>query len=87
MFQWTSGSLGNGGDDLQLYSPVTKSTYSLVDQVRYSDGSHGSDFRDGRDPWPTASDGAGLALGRISLTGPGNDPGNWRAVEPSPGRP
>jgi hypothetical protein len=87
VFQWTTGSLSNGGDDLQLYSPVTTKTYSLVDQVRYSDGSHGSDFRDGRDPWPTAADGAGLALGRTSLTGPGNDPGNWTAVEPSPGRP
>jgi hypothetical protein len=87
VFQWTSGSLDNSGDDLQLYSPLTASTYSLVDEVRYSDGSHGEDLAEGVDPWPVAADGSGLGLGRVLLTGPGNDPGNWEAVQPSPGLP
>jgi hypothetical protein len=87
VFQWTSGSLDNAGDDLQLYCPVSSSTYSLVDEVRYSDGSHGGDFAEGLDPWPVSADGSGLGLDRITLTGPGNDPRNWRAGEPSPGLP
>lgn len=87
VFQWTSGSLGNGGDDLQLYSPVTASTYSLVDEVRYSDGSQGEGFAEGFDLWPVSADGSGLGLNRIALTGPGNDPRNWKAGEPSPGLP
>jgi hypothetical protein len=87
VFQWTHGSLDNAGDDLQLYSPVLVNTYTLVDQVGYSDGSHGEDFGDDKDPWPIAADGAGLALGRFLLNGPGNAYGNWTVVEPSPGRP
>jgi len=87
IFQWPDGGLDNGGDDLQLYEPISTTTWTMVDQVFYSDGLHPERAGTAKDRWPVAADGCGSALGRIWLTGPGNDPANWRAVEPSPGRP
>ena len=57
-----------------------------VDRVFYSDGSQPQDFADGVDPWPVEADGRGKSLGRIDSQAYGNDPENWRAVAPSPGR-
>lgn len=36
-------------------------------------------------PWPTAADGAGSSLGRVSQTSYGNDGTSWFAATPSPG--
>jgi hypothetical protein len=35
--------------------------------------------------WPTAADGTGKSVGRISPTSYGNDPNNWQAITPTPG--
>jgi len=39
------------------------------------------------DPWPTQADGQGPSLSRIDPYAYGNDPANWHASAPSPGRP
>jgi hypothetical protein len=57
-----------------------------VDRVVYSDGSHPWDFAEGVDPWPVQADGQGSSLSRIDPTAYGNDPTNWQAGTPSPGR-
>ena len=46
------------------------------DEVRYDD----------QIPWPTAADGQGASLTRISSTHYGNDSTSWIAVAPSPGQ-
>jgi hypothetical protein len=48
--------------------------YLLVDRVQYGDVF----------PWPTAPDGLGSSLHRISNTGYANDPTNWIAGAPNP---
>lgn len=50
--------------------------YRTVDVVAYDD----------REPWPEAADGSGPSLTRNSLARFGDEPGNWRAAAPSPGR-
>jgi hypothetical protein len=37
-------------------------------------------------PWPPAANGVGSSLQRRDLTGYGNDPANWQASAPTPGR-
>ncbi|MDH7599586.1 MAG: lamin tail domain-containing protein [Sedimentisphaerales bacterium] len=87
VFQWTGGRLNNAGECIQLakaiYIDGQTIGWVLVDQVIYSDGSHPP----GTDRWPSGADGGGLALARIDPNGYGNDPINWKAAEPSPGRP
>ena len=92
VLEWGGGKLSNGGDKVQLSRPGAGAEsdddhWLRVDRVVYSDGSHGDDFAGGVDPWPTAADGAGAALTRIDATAYGNDPANWIAADPSPGRP
>jgi hypothetical protein len=48
----------------------------IVDEVTYFD----------RDPWPGGADGVGTSYQRRSATVPGNDPANWFAAAPTPGR-
>ncbi len=50
--------------------------YVAVDQVDYSNAA----------PWPTGADGTGESLQRILGGAYGNDPINWRAASPTPGR-
>ncbi|MFT5528020.1 MAG: hypothetical protein ACI9HK_006008, partial [Pirellulaceae bacterium] len=76
------GRLDNAGERVQLLSPIAPPVdepnfipYVIEDEVRYSDVV----------PWPTAADGLGSSLNRISASGWGNDPANWRAASPSPG--
>jgi hypothetical protein len=38
------------------------------------------------DPWPAAADGQGQSLARKDAHVYGNDPANWQAAAPSPGR-
>jgi len=88
---WGGGRLSNGGDKIQLSKPGDEEADGMrhwirVDRVVYSDGSHAEDFPTGVDPWPVEADGQGQALSRIAPTAYGNDPANWQAASPSPGR-
>lgn len=77
--QWQSGSLSNGGEKIDLLLPGEMGSaerfYIRVERVNYSDDA----------PWPAEPDGQGKALGRIITSMYSNDPGNWQAVDPSPG--
>ncbi|HZO85716.1 MAG TPA: lamin tail domain-containing protein, partial [Verrucomicrobiae bacterium] len=75
------GVLQDSGENLQLLAPDEPTTngvpYYAVDTVRYND----------RRPWPLAADGGGASLQRLSATEYGDDPINWVAARPTPGRP
>jgi hypothetical protein len=80
-----SGQLDNGGDSIELQKPDAPQIggadagfvpYIMVDHIDYTDAS----------PWPIAADGAGNSLNRHDDTLYGNDPVNWFAAAPSPGR-
>jgi hypothetical protein len=75
------GKLDNSSDEVGLFKPTTPLPagvpYVLVDRVVYHD--------DG--PWPAAADGGGASLQRISVDAYGDDPINWLAAVPTPGRP
>jgi hypothetical protein len=91
VFAWGDGRLSNGGDKIQLSKPGVADadgaqTWVRVDRVVYSDGSHPADFPEGIDPWPTQADGQGASLTRRVPGAYGNDPANWQAANPSPGR-
>jgi hypothetical protein len=74
------GTLQDSGERLELQQPDAHGTngyaFVTVDEVRYND----------RVPWPTAADGIGPSLQRLNLTTYGNEPLNWRAASPTPGR-
>ena len=86
IFEWGSGRLNNAGEKVQLSKPGDQVDdvryYIRVDRVNYSDGSHLA----GEDPWPAGPDGYGKSLTRKVPTDYGNDPENWTAADPSPGR-
>ena len=79
------GKLNNAGESLQLYRPDPPQTlppdiglvpYILVDRVKFRDSA----------PWPPQADGRGATLQRKTSTAFGNDPVNWKADAPTPGR-
>ena len=80
------GKLNNGSGSVELERPDPPQSpihpdfrfvpYVLSDRVKYSDTL----------PWPTNADGAGKSLQRLVSASYGNDPANWRALDPSPGR-
>ena len=80
------GNLSNGGDSIKLLKPDPPQgidredagyvPYILVDKV---------DFKDAL-PWPIEADGLGATLQRKSAIVFGNDPINWKASAPNPGR-
>lgn len=80
------GQLANGGDTVALYKPDPPQglqhddagfvPYILVDQVTFSDTA----------PWPSEADGLGATLQRVTANKFANDPVNWKAVAPNPGR-
>ena len=86
IFEWSPGRLNNAGEKVQLSKPgdeVEGTRYYIrVDRVNYSDGSHPV----GDDPWPTEPDGTGKSLTRKVSADYSNDPENWIAADPSPGR-
>ncbi len=75
------GGLSGSGETIQLLRPEVPTIglvpYRVVDAVRYSDSA----------PWPSAADGFGASLSRINEHAFGDDPANWRAALPNPGRP
>ena len=88
---WGVGRLANGMETIQLSKPADGNdqddrSWIRVDRVVYSDGSNPQDFPAGVDPWPTEADGEGLSLNRIERGAYGNEPVNWLAASPSPGR-
>ena len=80
------GQLANGGDTVALYKPDPPQglqhddagfvPYILVDQVTYNDTA----------PWPSEADGLGATLQRATANKFANDPVNWKAAAPNPGR-
>jgi hypothetical protein len=80
------GKLGNGGETLELKKPdppqgPSSPEFGFVpfidaDQVKYNDNL----------PWPTAADGGGVSLQKVVLEDYGDEPTNWVAAIPSPGR-
>jgi hypothetical protein len=88
---WGAGRLSDDGTKIRLSKPGDVDADGVrrwirVEQIAYSDGSHAADFPTGIDPWPSKADGQGLSLARLAPAGYGNDPSNWRAATPSPGR-
>jgi hypothetical protein len=80
------GKLSNSGDKVTLEAPDTIQgnahvnegfvPYYVVDRVEYTDAS----------PWPAAADGSGSALQCKEAGAYANDPANWMAASPLPGR-
>jgi hypothetical protein len=92
ILEWCEGRLSNAGEKIQISKPGTPEPsgfvpYIRVDRVNYSDGSHHENFHELGfvDPWPTAPDGTGQALDRVTDGNYGNDVANWQAASPSPG--
>lgn len=80
-----AGRLANDGDDVIVEMPDEPQgagpeqgyvPYVVVDRVNYGDSF----------PWPTEADGAGSSLQRRRTYAHGNEPANWKATSPSPGR-
>src|SRR5205823_7275443 len=77
-----SGKLGNRSDRVALEKPqypdLPGEPYSwvIVDEVIYGNQS----------PWPIAANGSGSSLERTDIAGSGNNPLNWKAAAPTPGR-
>ncbi len=81
ILEWTTGSLNNAGEKIQLSQPgdtdaLNNRYWIRVDRVVYSDGSHPA----GDDPWPPEPDGLGQSLQRIHNDQYGNDPANWQTA-------
>ncbi len=76
------GKLANSGAELTLLKPGPVDlasrdvSYVVVDRVTYRDNA----------PWPGAADGGGASLERRDRRRFGDDPENWLAALPSPGR-
>jgi hypothetical protein len=75
-----AGVLQDSGERLCLQRAAAPDTNGLawidVEAVRYND----------KAPWPPAADGGGTSLQRVDPTAYGNDPINWHAESPTPGR-
>jgi hypothetical protein len=88
---WDAGRLADEGARVQLSRPGGVDADGIrrwirVDRVTYSDGAHAADFAGGVDPWPATADGKGASLSRTVPRDYGDDPSNWHAAAPTPGR-
>lgn len=80
------GKLGNSGDEIGLYKPDPPQLpphpdagfvpYVLVERLVYLPGA----------PWPLGANGTGQSIHRVSFSELANEPLNWRAATPSPGK-
>jgi hypothetical protein len=76
-----TGHLDDGGETVQLLRPDTPNgappTYPglIEDKINY----------DNTSPWPTAADGGGDSLQRLSAAAWGDDATSWIAAAPTPG--
>ena len=81
-----TGSLSNGGEQLELQMPGDLDSdnsrmYIRIDRVTYSDGTHPP----GGDPWPVEPDNSDIfTLSRIVADEYGNDVINWQAAIATP---
>jgi hypothetical protein len=85
-----TGVLDNAGEKLELSMPGDVDRFGVrqwirIDRVVYSDGSH-ADGESAVDLWPKGADGLGSSLHRINMSAYGNDPNNWTAAAPTPGK-
>ena len=75
-----SGTMQHDGEQIEVRRPDVPDTnrvpYVAVDVVRYNN----------KAPWPAAANGSGLSLQRKFANQYGNDPINWQAAAPTPGR-
>ena len=75
-----AGTLQDSGERLELERPMEPEQgvigYEVVDRVRYND----------KAPWPPAADGSGPSLQKLTPGLYGNDPVDWTAASPTPGR-
>jgi hypothetical protein len=81
VFQWTSGSLDNDGETIELSKPGDVDALGVrqfvrVDRVDYSDSN----------PWPIGPNGGGTSLVRINERAYGNDFANRSESDPTPGQ-
>ena len=72
---WTSGSLGNSGEDIVI---IDAATGAIVDSIDYEDNSDG---------WPSSADGGGPSLELIDPSSDNNLAENWQASWVSGGTP
>jgi len=91
VYSWGAGKLDNAGEKIQISKPGDIDLQGTrhwirVDRVVYSDGAHPDNETGAVDPWPTDADGLGKSLSRKYTDRYGNDPNNWRAATPSPGK-
>ncbi len=86
VFEWKSGKLNHAVCHMDLARSIdidgVETGWLLVDEVNYSDGAHPV----GRDLWPKDVFGKGLSLSRLHADLYGDDPVNWKAAGPSPGK-
>ena len=80
IFEWSDGSLSNGGERIELSMPgdidiLDVRQYIRIDRVNYDDET----------PWPEEADGEGWSLVRENDESYGNDPANWNSAAPTPG--
>lgn len=81
------GTLNNAGEVLELIRPdePIDAPPSLAGEVPYV--TMESVFYLPHNPWPTGAEGSGNSLQRRRSLSFGNDPSNWLAAVPTPGRP
>jgi hypothetical protein len=82
-----TGKLDNNSEAVEIYRPDPVQLpphpdagfvpFIRADKVNYEDAA----------PWPTGADGSGQSMQRKNSLRFGNDPINWQAAAPTPGRP
>jgi len=79
-YQWTAGTLDNGGETVQLAKPGGADAFNVTQYIRMDRVVYDDDF-----PWITTPDGSGPALVKVADHEYGNDFANWTAATANPG--